>query len=484
MEKRKEELKKGLKSRYMSMIAIGGTIGAGLFFTSGSAINQAGPGGALVAYLVMGAIVYTMIIALIEMASFLPVAGTFKEYPKRFFDPAWAFANGWSYWFGCAITVTAELVACSIIIKYWFPNTSSVLWAMFFLAILLVLNPFSVNHFGEGEYWLSGIKVITIIIFLIVGLLMIFGLVQGNEFGFDNWTLDAGEAGKAPFVNGAGGVVGAFLVAGFSFSNTKLIGVSAAESENPSEDVPKSVRNVFMVIFLFYVGCIFIIGTLIPFTDPNLLNTSVDNVAASPFTIVFQAAGFKAAVSVINVVVLTALLTAGNSSLYTSSRMLFAMGQSGEGPKFFAKINKKKVPVRAIIATAIIGGFSFFTSILGDGRIYQACYSLAGITTFINWLTISICHYRFRKANIAQGKDLSALPYQAAMYPAASIFGIIMSVIVIFGSNIWVFQQETFSWFDFCTNYGTIPLFLILYGGYKKKHHTKIIPLTECDFKE
>ncbi len=484
MEERKEELKKGLKSRHMSMIAVGGTIGAGLFFTSGSTINQAGPGGALAAYVIMGAIVYTMIIALIEMASFLPVAGAFKEYPRRFFDPAWAFASAWCYWFGCAVTVTAEMVAGSIIMKYWFPNTPSILWAAIFLAMLLALNLFSVNHFGEGEYWLSGIKVVTIIIFLIVGGLMIVGVVKGNDVGFANWVLDGGENGKAPFVHGASGVIGAFLVAGFSFSNTELIGVSAAESENPEKDVPKSVRNVFMVIFLCYVGCIFVIGTIIPFTDPNLLSADVNNVAASPFTIVFQAAGFRAAASVVNVVVLTALLTAGNSSLYTSSRMLFAMGQSGEGPAFFAKINKKKVPVRAIIATAVIGGFSFCTSILGDGRIYQACYSLAGITTFINWLTIGICHYRFRKAYIAQGKDLSALPYKAAMFPGASIFGMVMSGVMIFGSNIWVFQQDVFSWFDFCTNYGTIPLFLIFYYVYKKKHQTRIVPLEECDFKK
>ena len=480
-KRQRNRLKRGLKSRHMSTIAIGGTIGAGLFLTSGNAISQAGPGGAILAYAIMGAVVFTMTIALVELAAKLPISGAFKEYPNRFFDRAWGYASGWVYWFGNAVTVPAEAIGCSIIVKFWFPDTSSTAWAVFFMAVMLIVNLFSVNYFGECEFWTSGIKVVTVFMFILVGGLMAVGVISGNPTGFDNWTLDMGDLGKAPVIGGFSGVASAFLVAAFSFSNTELIGVSAAESENPARDVPKALYNVFLLVFIFYIGALLVIGTLVPFTDPNLLNSSYSNVVASPFTIVFERVGLKAAASVVNVVMLSALLTAGNSTLYCSSRMLYAMGEDGEAPAYFKEVNKKQVPVHAILATAFVGVLVFFTSKIGDGKLYTICYSICGISTFFNWFTIALCHYRFRKAYLLMGHSVKELPYKAPMYPYASLFGMIMCVICLFGTNYWVFEAENFSWFDFIANYGLIPLFLTLYFVYKWKHKTRILKLEECD---
>ena len=270
-KKKDNQLKRGLNRRHLQMIAIGGSIGTGLFLAMGGTIRSAGPGGAMVGYAIMGIIVYCMMTALGELATEYPVPGAFTAYANRFIDPAWGFTNGWSYWFGSSMTVAAELIAGSIIVKYWFPGTSSALWAALFLAVLLALNLFSVKGFGEAEFWFAGIKVVVTVIFLIVGVLMIIGIMHsGEDAGFHNWTLDAGADGKAPFLHGFGGIVGILLVAAFSFSNTELVGLSAAESANPKEDVPKSIHSVFWRLMIFYLGTIFVVATLIPFTEPSL----------------------------------------------------------------------------------------------------------------------------------------------------------------------------------------------------------------------
>ena len=370
-------LHRGLKSRHLQMIAIGGSIGTGLFLAMGGTIRDAGPGGAMVAYAIMGVVVYFMMTALGEMATELPIPGAFTSYANRFVDEAWGFTNGWSYWFGSSMTVAAELIAGAIIVKYWFPGSNSSLWAALFLGILLMLNLFSVKGFGEAEFWFAGIKVVVTIIFLIVGVLMIVGIMHsGEDAGFHNWVLDGGKAGKAPFVNGIGGIVGIFMVAAFSFSNTELVGLTAAESENPKKDVPKAIHSVFWRLLIFYLGTIFVVATLIPFTEPSLLDASEDNVAAAPYTIIFRNAGFAAAASFMDAIILTSVLSCGNSSMYAASRTMQHMAEKGAAPKFFAKISKRGVPVRSVLLTAIIAAFAFVASLLGDGVAYTAAYYL------------------------------------------------------------------------------------------------------------
>src|SRR5271168_4181692 len=209
-------LHRTIGSRQLSMIAIGGAIGTGLFFASGGAIAQAGPGGALLAYATMGVAVYCMMQSLGEMATQLPIAGSFEAYAERFVDPSLAFAVGWNYWFSWAITLAAELVAGALIVKFWFPNSISAFWAMGFFSVLLALNLLSVRAYAEAEYWFAGIKVVTVIIFLAVGALMITGMIGNHSAGFHNWTLSDPKTGShAPFVGGLTSVLTVFLVAGF-----------------------------------------------------------------------------------------------------------------------------------------------------------------------------------------------------------------------------------------------------------------------------
>lgn len=476
------KLRRGIKSRQLSMIAIGGAIGTGLWFASGSAIVDSGPGGAMVAFGLMGIIVFFMMSSLGEMATQLPLVGSFEAYANRFIDPAFGFAVGWNYWFSWSITVAAEFVAAGLIVKFWLPNMPVTAVAIASFILLMGLNLISTKSFAEAEYWFAGIKVVTVIIFLIVGFLMIVGIMGGHEVGFHNWTLDAGDGRKAPFVGGFSAMMMVFLVAGFSFQGTEIVGLAAAETKDPEKNVPKAIRSVFWRILLFYIGSIFVVGTLVPFTSPDLLHGGIDNVAASPMVIVFKNAGLAAAASVLNAVILTSVLSCGNSGLYTSSRMLHAMATRGNAPKLFAKVNRAGVPVFAVWATGLIAALSFFASLVGEGKIYQIFYNASGLTGFIIWLGIAICHYRFRKAWVAQGNSIEDLKYKSLLYPFGPIFAMATIGFVIIFANYWLFEPGCFTWFDFITNYLPIFIFPVLYFGYKKKYNTKIVPLSDCNF--
>ncbi len=372
------ELHRGIGTRQLSMIAIGGAIGTGLFFASGGAITQAGPGGALLAYATMGLAVYCMMQSLGEMATQLPIPGSFEAYAERFIDPSLGFAVGWNYWFSWSITLAAELVAGALIVQFWFPHSNSTLWAMGFFAVLLMLNLLSVKVYAEAEYWFAGIKVVTVIIFLAVGALMITGMIGDHNAGFQNWTLSDPKSGtRAPFVGGWTSVLAVFLVAGFSFQGTEGVGLAAAETTNPSKNVPKAIRTVFWRILLFYIGSIFVVGTLVSYNDPNLLHGDESHIAFSPFTMVFQMLprfGYYAA-NLMNAVILSSVLSCGNSSMYVASRMLYAMSHSRKAPKLFSKLNRRGVPVAALLATGLVSALAFFSTLVGDQKIYQIFYN-------------------------------------------------------------------------------------------------------------
>jgi lysine-specific permease len=479
------ELQRGIGSRQLSMIAIGGAIGTGLFFVSGSAIGQSGPGGAMLAYGIMGLAVFCMMQSLGEMATQLPIPGSFENYAERFIDPSFGFAVGWNYWFSWAITLAAELVAGALIVKFWFPAANSSVWAMGFFALLLALNLLSVKAYAEAEYWFSSIKVVTVLIFVAVGGLMITGMLGSEAVGFQNWTLSDPATGKhAPFVGGLAATLLVFLGAGFAFQGTEGVGLAAAETADPVKNVPKAIRSVFWRILLFYIGAIFVVGCLIPFTNPNLLSADESHVALSPFTIVFQQVphiGFYAS-NLMNAVILSAVLSCGNSSMYVASRMLFAMSHSGKAPKMFGKLNSRGVPWLALLVTGLFSALAFFSSQIGDQKIYQLLYNASGLTGFIIWLGIAICHLRFRKAWIAQGRRVEDLKFKSKWYPYAPWLAVVLFVTVIFGANIGVFQAEKFSWFDFITDYLMIPVIIGLYVGHKWWNKTKLIPLKECNF--
>ncbi|EAL08167.1 lysine-specific permease [Listeria monocytogenes str. 4b H7858] len=474
------EIRRDLKTRHLSMIAIGGSIGTGLFLASGNAIHTAGPGGALVAYIAIGIMVYFLMTSLGEMATYMPVSGSFSTYASRFVDPAFGFALGWNYWFNWAITLAVDISTAAIIVQFWLPNTPAWLWSAIFLILIFGLNALSVKAYGESEYWFSIIKVATVIIFLIVGVLTIVGILGGEVIGFSNFT-----AGDAPFKGGFFAILGTFLIAGFSFQGTEMVGIAAGESATPETSVPKAIKQVFWRILLFYIFAIFIIGMIIPYTNPNLLSAEATDVAISPFTLVFEKAGLAFAASVMNAVILTSVLSAGNSGLYASTRMLWAMARDKKAPKFLGKVNRRGIPMAALIVTTIVGAMTFITTLTENGTvIYTWLLSASGLTGFIAWVGIAISHYRFRKAFIKQGHDLSELKYKAKFFPFGPILALILCILVIVGQDYAAFLKPEFTnpawWQKIGISYIGLPIFLVFWLSFKFTNKTKVIPLEDC----
>jgi len=449
------ELKRTLNSRIISMIALGGSIGTGLFLASGYGVHTAGPGGAVVAYGVIAFMVYWIMTGLTEMAAYMPVTGSFETYSTKYVDPALGFAIGWNYWFTWAVCLGSEVIAGGMLMKYWFPDSSVTLWSGLFLLILTCLNLFSARAFGEAEYVFAGIKVVTVIVFLIVGALMIFGIVGGHAIGLSNYV--------SPFPSGFTGILMIAFSAAFSLGGTELLGIAAGESENPEVTVPKANKSLMWRIVLFYIGAIFVVGAIIPWQEAGI--------DISPFTLVFEKSGIPYAADILNFVIITSVLSCGNSGTYAATRLLYALAKGNKAPAFLGKVSQNGVPVNALLFTVAIGAFSFLTGFYAESTVYMWLLALSGLTTLFTWLGISYTHLRFRKIYLAEHGNLSGLKYVSPWYPWGSIAALIICSIVTIGTFLDPESRLSV--------YLGVPAFLILLFGYKIKYKTKMVPIPQ-----
>ncbi|WP_044087747.1 amino acid permease [Bifidobacterium bombi] len=464
---------RGLKIRHVSMIALGGCIGTGLFMTSGSTISTAGPGGGLVAYTAMGLMIYFLMTSLGELATNMPVSGSFATYSAKYVDPALGFAMGWDYWLNWAIAGAVDISTAALLVQYWLPQTPGWVWSLLVLLLVFTINTLSVSTFGETEFWLSILKVFTIIVFIVIGLAMIAGIMFHPAVGLTNFTYR-----DAPFVGGLPAIMSVFLIAGYSFQGTEVVGVTSGESNDPGTAVPKAINQVFWRILLFYVLSIFVIAALIPYTSPNLLNGSDTNVAMSPFTIVFERAGLAGAASIMNAVVLTSILSAVNTGAYASSRMLYSMADQGFAPGILRKTTKKGIPIVALGLTMCVELAAFASSIFGP-KFYMWLVTATGLTGFIAWMGIALSHWRFRRAFRKQGYELNELKYHAKIFPFGPLLVLAVCTVVICGQGIGDFKAG--NWAGLFATYFSVILFAVLYFGYKWRHHTKIVKLQDID---
>ncbi|KAI8320303.1 lysine-specific permease [Martensiomyces pterosporus] len=470
------KLKRTLKSRHMSMIAIGGTIGTGLFIGSGTTLAAAGPGGALVAYAVIGSMVFFVCTSLGEVSTFIPCSDPFNHFAARFMDPALGFAFGWNYWYSWMLTVGSELVACGIIVQFWLPHVTGVVWSLIALAIMFCFNAVSVRGYGEAEFWMSSLKVLTVFVFIVIGILTITGVTGGTFYGSKNWYIDDG-----PFHENVVGILKACIVAAFSFQGTEIIGVTVGESANPRRDVPKAIRSVFWRILFFYISSILIIGFVIPFNNENLVQASgAGDVGISPFTMVLQKAGAPWAAHIMNAVVLITVLSAGNSGLYACTRVLWVLAKEGKAPKLFRKVTKGGVPIWALSFTALWSTIIFCISLVGNQAVYVFLVNLAGLSGIGFWLGIALCHWRFHRAYVVQGYDVNDLPYRAALFPFGPMYACFLLVVIIFGQGYGTIWPQ-FDALNFVSTYLALPLFFIFWAGWKYYKKTKWISLMDAD---
>ena len=477
MSETDQQLKRKLGARHLNMIAIGGSIGTGLFLASGQTIATAGPGGALLAYALIGIMIYFLMTSLGELATHNPTSGAFFTYGTKYVEGGFGFALGWNYWYNWAITVAFELVAVQFIMKFWFPDVPGFWWSALFLAVIFFINALTVKGFGESEFLFSLVKVVAIIFFIIIGLYMIGKIMLDPMQSITkNWTI-----AEAPFVGGFNALIGVAMIAGFSFQGTEMVGVAAGESKDPKKTIPIAIKQIFWRILLFYILCIFIIGTLVAYTDPNLaLAAEGDgNITLSPFTLLYEKAGLAFAAGLMNAVILTAILSAGNSGMYSSTRMLWNMAKNGSAPKTFAKLDVRGVPMNALYATTAIAALCFLTTFIGEQQVFTWLLNMSGMCGFIVWLGIAISHYRFRKGYLAQGNKLEDLAYTAKFFPFAPWFAFILCAIVVLGQNYQAVLAG--DWMAVISTYISLPLFLAIWLGYKWKHKTKLIPYEKMD---
>jgi len=460
------QLQRNLRARHITMIAIGGSLGTGLFVASGNAIYTAGPWEAILAYITIGILVYFLMASLGEMTAFMPTSGAFCKYCTDFVDPAFGLAMGYNYFFNWAVTIAVELSAASFIVRYWFPNISFTEWSTIFFFAILAINLLPIRFYGETEYWLSLIKVIAIIGFLIVGALLITGVIGHHPVGFQNWKL-----GHHVFQGNWETLAATFLIAGFSFQGTELVGITAGEAHNPASSMPRAIKSVFWRILIFYIFTMIIICFLIPATDPCLIHADSQHIALSPFTIVFSQAGLKYAASLMNFVILMAVLSACNSDMYSATRILWHLSHEGKAPKILSRTNRFGTPVFAVLATAVFGTFVFLSSFFGNGKIFLLLVGISSLSGFIAWLGIAMSHYYFRKIFIQNGNNINSLPYRAKFYPFGPLFCIAGCIVIILGQILVLKVQGQLNLHSIIATYALIPILMII--GIFEKHRTR-----------
>ncbi|KAK1225300.1 Basic amino-acid permease [Marasmius sp. AFHP31] len=368
-------LHRGLSARQVQMIAIAGTIGTGLFLGTGRSLAQGGPAALLICYALVGFIVYVTLLLLGEMATQYPVAGSFNTYATRFFSPAYGFALSWNYWFNDAVSVAGDLTAAQILLQFWTDWPQVWVISLIFWVFLVGLNSVHVRAYGELEYWLASLKVATIIVFIILGILVNVGVNTTHEYiGGRNWRI-----GDAPFVNGFAGFARVFVTASFAYGGTESLGMTAGETKNPSKNMPRVVKFVFWRILIFYIISILLIGLNVPYTYPNLSNKST---TTSPFTIVFHEIGSNAAGSFMNTVILTSVLSAGNHALFAGTRVLYGLSTATppQAPTIFSWTTKRGVPLPALLLTSSISALCFGSSFIGAGELWGWLQNLVGVS--------------------------------------------------------------------------------------------------------
>ncbi|KIJ56132.1 hypothetical protein M422DRAFT_57648 [Sphaerobolus stellatus SS14] len=451
------------------MIAIAGTIGTGLFLGTGKSLAEGGPASILICYSIIGGIAYLTLLLLGEMATQYPVSGSFNAYATRFVDDAYGFALSWNYWFNDAVSVASDLTAAQLVLNYWVDDD---LWiiSVTFLVFLLGVNAFSVGAYGELEYWLSSLKVITVIAFMITGILVNAGLnVDHRTIGWDNWRIPG-----APFVGGFGGFARVFVTASFAYGGTESLGITAGETKNPSKNMPRIVRFVFFRILIFYVISIILIGLNVPWDFPNLSN---HDVTTSPFTLVFQLAGSQFAASFMNAVVLTSVLSAGNHALFAGTRVLHNMSVHAHAPSIFMTTNSRGVPYLALLATSSISALCFASSYVGKGELWGWLQNVVGVSNQIAWFSIGLSSWRFRKSWLAQGRTPEQLKFQGALWtwgwgPPFVVIAV-GAIILIQGYSSMI---PIFSPISFVSLYLQIPSMLVFFFGWKLLHRRWSLP--------
>ncbi|CAK7904134.1 amino-acid permease Gap5p [[Candida] anglica] len=425
-------LKRKLKGRHLQMIAIGSSIGTGLFVGSGGALSTSGPLGVIIAWMLTGSAIFCTIQAMGELAVTFPISGSFNVFASRFIDPSVGFAVAWNYFFQFLVLLPLELVAGSITMEYWHTNVNPDVWVLIFYVLVAAINFFGVKAYGEAEFIFSGVKVIAVIGFILVSLVLAAGGGPTHTYVGAKYWHDPGL-----FANGFKGVCTVFVTSAFSFGGTELVGLTAAESANPRKEIPRATKQVFWRILMFYMISLTLICFLVPSNSDRLLGASSVDVTASPFVIAIQNGGIGGLPSVMNAVILISVISVGSSSVYATSRTLTALAEQGLAPKICGYIDRAGRPLVAIIITNVFGLLSFIAASGRQTEVFDWLLAISGLSSVFTWLSICVAHIRFRRALSVQGRNTSELVFTSQTGVIGSWYGTILNTLVLV-AQFWI----------------------------------------------
>ena len=421
-----QELTRGLKARHIELIALGGTIGVGLFMGSASTIKWAGPS-VLLAYALAGVIMFFVMRIMGEMLYHEPITGSFATFAHKYVSPMAGFVTAWSYWFLWVTVGMAEVTAIGIYVSYWFPNVPQWIPALFGVGIVAAANLAAVKFYGEFEFWFAMIKVVAICAMLVIGTGMIFfGLGNGGTpIGFENLYIHGGF-----FAGGLKGFLFALCIVTAAYQGVEMVGITAGEAEDPKNTLRKAIQNIIWRILIFYVGAIFVIVTIYPW------NQIGEN--GSPFTMTFAKIGIVAAAGIINFVVLTAAMSGCNSGIYSAGRMLYTLAENGQAPKFFGKISKSGVPRNSIMTTISFLLLGVLLNVLiPDSKLFLYIYSASILPGMMPWFAMTFSQFNFRKKWKNEMKDH---PFMSPLFPVSNYIIVVFLSLVLVG--MW-FNPDT-----------------------------------------
>ena len=474
------EVKRALKPRHVSMIALGGTIGTGLFVGIATPLSLSGPVGSLIAYIFMGTVVYFVTQSLGEMATFIPVTSSITVFSKRFLSPAFGVANGYMYWFNWAITYAVEISVLGQIINYWTDAVPLAAWIGIFWVLITLANFFPVKWYGEFEFWVASVKVIAIIGYLLYALIIVCGGSSQGPIGFRYWRNPGpwGTGEIAKDVNEARflGWVGSLINASFTYQGTELVGITAGEASNPRKTVPKAINKVFFRILIFYIGSLFFVGLLVPYNSPQLQSDTAV-IASSPFVISIKTAGTKVLPDIFNAIVLVTIISAANSNVYVGSRVLYSLALTGNAPKQFSYVTKQGVPYLGVICTALLGLLAFLATDDNANTAFNWLINISTLAGLCAWFFISLAHIRFMQCLKSRGISRDSLPFKAKLMPYGAYYATFFVALIVFIQGYTAFAPR-FSTKSFFTSYISLILLVVLFIGcqlyYRCRFFTKL----------
>ncbi|KAK4444874.1 amino acid permease [Podospora aff. communis PSN243] len=475
-----EDLKRGLDQRHLSMLGIAGSIGTGLFLGLGVAVQKGGPLGSLLGYAVIGLIVCAVQFALGEVAAVLPVTGSFVRHSEFLVDPAWGFAIGWNLVYGNLLSIPSEITAICVLFQFW-TDINPAVFIIPFIVITVAVGLAFVRVFGEVEFVFALLKIFLVIFLIIMGLVINLGGIPGTEqIGFKYWR-DPGPFVEYISMGDWGKFLGFWAVmtgAVFSFAGVESLAMAAAETKDPRRAIPRACKRVFARIIIFYMLAVFVVGILVPSSDPRL-DGSGSSVAQSPFVIAASAAGIPAIASMVNAIVITSAWSASNQSLLAGTRVLYGLALKGQAPKIFLRTTSWGTPYMCVIFFACFMLLSFMSLSEDAMTVFWWLVSLTAAGVLVSWTSILFNHIRLLRAMKKQNISVDQLPWHNWWTAYSSPAAMVMTIVILFTSGFSVFTKGRWDAATFVSSYLDIPLVLTAYLSWKYYERTEVVSLAD-----